>query len=109
MGGTLEGLSVRVRTGRHGFGRVLGALALLATAAIAILAPAASASAGGAMAESIAIDPSGKLVVAGTLWNGRADPFTLFGITLARYKPDGSLDPSFGRNGRVTTVAGENP
>ena len=99
MGERWRGLSERVRTGRHRAGRVLGALALLAVTGIATLAPTASASNGGTMAESIAIDSSGKLVVAGTLWNGRAEPFTLFGITLARYKPDAPWTPASGATG----------
>ncbi len=44
--------------------------------------------------------PDGKLVIAGRGWN--SDPC----FALARYDADGSLDPSFGDNGRVLTVFG---
>jgi uncharacterized delta-60 repeat protein len=47
--------------------------------------------------------PDGKLVVAGSAFSqsGTADDFAL-----ARYLPDGSLDPAFGNGGRVTTDFG---
>jgi uncharacterized delta-60 repeat protein len=45
-------------------------------------------------AESVAIDSQGRIVAAGGT-NG--------GFALARYHADGSLDPSFGDDGRVTT------
>jgi uncharacterized delta-60 repeat protein len=43
----------------------------------------------------------GKLVVAGYASNGSNDDFAL-----ARYNPDGSLDPTFGSGGIVTTAIG---
>lgn len=46
---------------------------------------------------AVAIDPQGRIVAAG------ADAG---GFALARYKPNGSLDPSFGGDGRVTTDFG---
>src|SRR4051794_26643845 len=45
---------------------------------------------------AVAIDSSGRIVVAG----GGADPAA---IAVARYEPDGSLDKSFGTNGKATT------
>lgn len=51
-----------------------------------------------AQATSLAIQPNGAIVVAGEAYN------TLNNIcALARYNPDGSLDASFGANGKVTT------
>jgi uncharacterized delta-60 repeat protein len=44
-------------------------------------------------ASAVAIQPDGKIVVAGSA----------SGVALARYNPDGSLDPGFGTGGRVTT------
>jgi uncharacterized delta-60 repeat protein len=49
-------------------------------------------------ASGLAIQPDGKIVVAGTLEVGGGSDFAL-----ARYNPDGSLDPSFGVGGRVFT------
>jgi uncharacterized delta-60 repeat protein len=46
---------------------------------------------------SIALQPDGKIVVAGTLSTG-SFPFNV-GIVLIRLLPDGSLDPSFGGGG----------
>ena len=48
---------------------------------------------------SLAVAPDGKIVAAGT-----ADPGTgNTGFAVARYLPDGRLDPSFGDNGTVVT------
>jgi uncharacterized delta-60 repeat protein len=53
-------------------------------------------------ASAIVTQPDGKLVVAGN--SDVLDPFTFSSsYTLARYNPDGSLDPSFGSSGRVFT------
>jgi len=46
-------------------------------------------------AATLAIQPDGKVIAAGFSES--------FGIALARYLDDGSLDPSFGGDGRVTT------
>src|SRR5215213_5922834 len=43
----------------------------------------------------MAIQPDGKIVVAGTAGNAK--------FALARYTSDGSLDASFGGNGKLTT------
>ena len=47
---------------------------------------------------NIAIQPDGKIVAA-----GRASPVRDSDFALARYNPNGSLDPTFGINGKVTT------
>jgi uncharacterized delta-60 repeat protein len=52
-------------------------------------------------ASSLAIQPDGNIVVAGTLALPSSD-----GFALARYTPNGTLDPSFGTNGTVTTTLG---
>jgi uncharacterized delta-60 repeat protein len=54
-----------------------------------------------AMAEGVALEPDGKIVAVGQRWN-RNSAESLF--ALARYRPDGSLDPTFGAGGRVTTA-----
>jgi uncharacterized delta-60 repeat protein len=54
-----------------------------------------------ASANSVAIDSQGRIVVAGGV-GGRPEP-DWGDFALARYKPDGSLDPSFGGDGKVTT------
>jgi uncharacterized delta-60 repeat protein len=48
-------------------------------------------------AYALALQPDGKLVAAGS---------GLGGFALARYNPNGSLDESFGADGKVTTVDG---
>ena len=50
-------------------------------------------------ARALALQPDGKLVVVGGGFN--AD------FELARYNPDGSLDKSFGKGGKVNTVLGD--
>ncbi|MGH2963926.1 MAG: hypothetical protein ACRDMH_00885 [Solirubrobacterales bacterium] len=54
-----------------------------------------------ASANSVAIDSHGRIVVAGGV-GGRVEP-DCCDFALARYKPNGSLDPSFGGDGQVTT------
>jgi len=49
-------------------------------------------------ATTFALQADGKIVVAGSSYNGTGDDFAL-----ARYNPDGSLDPTFGTDGIVTT------
>ena len=56
---------------------------------------------GNDQASALALQPDGKIVVAGsTTASGN------FNIALARYTPDGSLDASFGGRGKVTTDFG---
>lgn len=56
---------------------------------------------------ALAIQPDGKLV-AGGLVSLTTDP-SRSDFGLARYNPDGSLDASFGRDGKVTTDFREGP
>lgn len=49
---------------------------------------------------AIVIQPDGKIVVAGSA----VLPFPENEFALARYNPDGSLDPTFGNGGKVTTA-----
>jgi uncharacterized delta-60 repeat protein len=52
-------------------------------------------------ADALALQPDGKLVAAGASSNGSNND-----VALARYKPDGKLDPSFHGTGTVTTAIG---
>src|SRR6266511_3302132 len=52
-------------------------------------------------ASALALQADGKSVAAGRSYNGTNDDFAL-----ARYNPDGSLDPGFGTGGKVTTAIG---
>jgi uncharacterized delta-60 repeat protein len=53
-------------------------------------------------ASALVLQPDGKLVAAGGA-TVREGTFVYSGFGLARYNPDGSLDPSFGVGGRVFT------
>jgi uncharacterized delta-60 repeat protein len=53
------------------------------------------------IAHAVAFQPDGKLVVAGTTY--MSNDFSGEDFAIARYNADGSLDASFGNNGRVTT------
>lgn len=58
-------------------------------------------------AQAIAIDPAGKLVVAGWAYEGASSAGN---FVLARYLTDGTLDPTFAQTGIVTTpMAGTKP
>lgn len=64
-----------------------------------------------AFASAVAIQPDGKIVVGGGTANPSLPPATLNfdgGYVLTRYNPDGTLDPSFGVNGTVTTYPAQN-
>ena len=52
-------------------------------------------------ANAVAIQPDGRIVVAGSHQHGNR-----FAFALARYTPNGRLDPSFGGKGTVTTMVG---
>ena len=52
---------------------------------------------GSAQIDALAVQPDGKLVLAGTANDANGDPAVL----LARLRPDGSLDSSFGNGGSV--------
>src|SRR6266571_3983905 len=49
---------------------------------------------------AVAVQPDGKVLAAGYVFLSAA---TNYDFALARYLPDGSLDPSFGTNGKVAT------
>jgi uncharacterized delta-60 repeat protein len=53
-------------------------------------------------AQGLDVQPDGKIVVAGYLANSTGGTAPL----LARFRPDGSLDPSFGRSGAVAPKPG---
>jgi uncharacterized delta-60 repeat protein len=53
------------------------------------------------LAEDVALQPDGKLVVVGTTYTG--NDFSDEDFAVLRLLPDGTPDPSFGVNGRVTT------
>jgi uncharacterized delta-60 repeat protein len=55
----------------------------------------------GAVGYGVAVQPDGRIVVAGLVSTGNQGVFGL-----ARYTPDGSLDSSFGTGGLVTTAFG---
>jgi len=55
------------------------------------------------LGHSVAIQSDGKIVVAGTIFNGSDNDFAL-----VRYNTNGTLDTSFGRDGKVTTAIGNN-
>ena len=59
---------------------------------------------GGANASAVAIDASGRIVAAGTSPTATAT----MDFTLIRYLADGTLDPSFGTGGVVTTDFAQN-
>ena len=52
---------------------------------------------------SVAVQPDGKIVMVGNSWNG-----AIYELAVARYNADGSLDESFGGDGKVTTAVGTN-
>jgi uncharacterized delta-60 repeat protein len=56
------------------------------------------------LANALVLQPDGKLVVAGVAGGTGVSGF--FDFALARYRPDGSLDASFGMGGKVTTDLG---
>jgi uncharacterized delta-60 repeat protein len=64
--------------------------------------------AGGGSATAVALEPDGRIVVAGVSDQGLAPYPGSSGIedefAVARYNPDGSLDPSFGTGGITSTV-----
>ncbi len=57
---------------------------------------------GGAEANAMVVQPDGKILLVGGVNELRFDGNT-FGFGLARYLPDGELDPSFGEGGVVYT------
>ena len=57
----------------------------------------------GSAANAIALQPDGKIIAAGTNSGNEVTPQSW---VVARFNPDGSLDPSFGNGGDVTTAFG---
>src|SRR5262245_15944283 len=53
------------------------------------------------IANAIAIQPDGKLVVVGTTYTH--NDYSEEDFAVIRYNPDGTIDKTFGRNGKVTT------
>jgi uncharacterized delta-60 repeat protein len=61
-----------------------------------------------ASADDVAIDSRGRIVAAGyRAYPVPADEDDVSAFAVARYKPDGSLDRSFGHHGKVTTAFGD--
>jgi uncharacterized delta-60 repeat protein len=58
-----------------------------------------------ATAHAVALQADGKIIVVGHLVRQEGPPFfnAYVDFALARYNPDGSLDPGFGSGGKVTT------
>ncbi len=56
-------------------------------------------------ATGVALQPDGNILVAGVVALGSSPPFS-YDSAVARYLPDGTLDPSFGTGGYVTTDFG---
>src|SRR5687768_4054509 len=54
-------------------------------------------------AQSILIQPDGKILVCGMFWEDGVSDF--YGTFLARYTQSGALDLSFGQNGTVSRAA----
>jgi uncharacterized delta-60 repeat protein len=52
-------------------------------------------------AYALAVQPDGKAIAAGGSWNGSD-----YDLAIVRYGSNGSLDPSFGSGGKVTTPVG---
>lgn len=63
---------------------------------------AIAAGAGADMAQAVAVQPDGKILVAGSTATSGTDQ----DFVLVRYRPDGSLDDSFGTGGKVVTSLG---
>jgi uncharacterized delta-60 repeat protein len=60
-----------------------------------------------ASAYAVAIQPDGKIIVAGGALKNTSSNRDKFGFALARYNADGTLDRSFGNRGRVETKVGD--
>jgi uncharacterized delta-60 repeat protein len=57
-------------------------------------------------AADVALQPDGKIVVAGSRVRAVEGDYEWGGFVLARYRSDGTLDPTFGSGGRVVTQVG---
>lgn len=56
-------------------------------------------------AHNISIQPDGKIVVVGTIVRFIAPPATSYGLALARYNSNGTLDTSFGSGGKLSVFS----
>jgi uncharacterized delta-60 repeat protein len=90
--------------GRAWLGSLLGALLLAAGLVGAPTAAVQAASDKGDEAQAVALQADGKIVAAGRSLNAQNNGTWTF--ALARYNPDGSLDPTFGRSGRISLAIG---
>jgi len=52
--------------------------------------------------EIVRVQPDGKILVCGRFWEDGIS--SAYGTIMVRYMPDGSLDPSFGINGKVAVI-----
>lgn len=75
------------------------------TAVLALLAPAAASASVGPF--GMTVQPDGKIVVAGG--SGQADPGGREFGAVARYLPNGKLDPSFGNGDGVVLMRAQRP
>ena len=60
----------------------------------------------GSVANALVLQPDGKLVAAGFIGFFASDGSSRTNVALARYLPDGTLDPTFGTGGKVITDVG---
>jgi uncharacterized delta-60 repeat protein len=56
--------------------------------------------------DAVAVQPDGKLVVAGSSSASTGASYSPYYLTVARYTPTGTLDTTFGSNGRVVSLIG---
>jgi uncharacterized delta-60 repeat protein len=54
-------------------------------------------------ATALALQPDGKIIVAGSAFGSSSSPMPGSDFALVRYNPDGSLDSTFGAGGKLTT------
>src|SRR5688572_4073295 len=54
------------------------------------------------MAESVLVQPDGKIIVCGRFWEDAISYW--YGTMIVRYMPDGTPDTSFGENGKVAVI-----
>jgi uncharacterized delta-60 repeat protein len=100
VGGGIEVITSDLRVARYGFDGSRDA-AFGAGGAVTLGSDLSSESPADAEASSIIVEPDRSVLVAGSAATAGHRDFAL-----ARYRADGSLDPAFGANGRVTTDPG---
>src|SRR5258705_11885697 len=57
--------------------------------------------------ESMLVQPDGKILVCGRFWEDGVSYW--YGTIMVRYMPDGTLDTSFGENGKVAVIGSGYP